>query len=219
MGRKKLSEEERKKRKLESLKKYREKNRELLRQKNKEYRKNNPEKSSNSSINWAKNNSEKVKNIKKKYRETHLQQVKQEWIEYYKENKDKIRNNYLKRNFDITTEIYEKMLLEQNGSCAICFEKAENERNGRLVVDHCHKTGDIRKLLCNKCNMALGLLKDNVEIFRVTSGSKKTDNALKLLEKAVYNINKKMFIKTQSLVSRKRMGICMRHSKNQKELK
>jgi hypothetical protein len=39
--------------------------------------------------------------------------------------------------------------------------------------------------------------KDNVEIFRVTSGSKKTDNALKLLEKAVYNINKKMFIKNK----------------------
>ena len=39
--------------------------------------------------------------------------------------------------------------------------------------------------------------KDNVEIFRVTSGSKKTENALKLLDKALYNMDKNVFVKNR----------------------
>ena len=39
--------------------------------------------------------------------------------------------------------------------------------------------------------------KDNVEIFRVTSGTKKTENALKLLDKALYNMDKNVFVKNR----------------------
>jgi len=49
--------------------------------------------------------------------------------------------------------------------------------------------------------------KNNVEIFRVTSGKKKTDNALKFLSKAVYNINKKRYLKNK-LSCHKPYGTC-----------
>jgi len=62
---------------------------------------------------------------------------------------------------------YNEMLVKQNGVCAICF-KAETRkyRNGtiaRLSIDHNHKTGKIRGLLCSNCNIGLGNFKDNIE--------------------------------------------------------
>lgn len=72
---------------------------------------------------------------------------------------------HLKRNYGITLEEHTKMYEEQNGRCAICG----NEGNGKwkkLCVDHCHTTGKIRKLLCNNCNTALGLVGDNTQILQ-----------------------------------------------------
>jgi len=48
-----------------------------------------------------------------------------------------------------------KSLLSSVNECVICGV------NDKLVVDHNHKTGKIRGLLCNKCNMAIGLLQDD----------------------------------------------------------
>ena len=64
---------------------------------------------------------------------------------------------------------YQDMLQEQNGVCAIC-DKPEKHRDGYsgkpkdLAVDHCHKTGAVRALLCSACNTALGLFNDDPEL-------------------------------------------------------
>ena len=74
------------------------------------------------------------------------------------------RKNKLKQSYGITVEQYNEMLKAQNHKCAIC-EKDETEvHRNRLFVDHCHNTGEIRGLLCNNCNTAIGHLKDSVEI-------------------------------------------------------
>lgn len=58
------------------------------------------------------------------------------------------------------------MLEEQHGVCAICG-KPETKPNAKyLAVDHDHKTGEVRGLLCNNCNRALGLLQDNTEVLQ-----------------------------------------------------
>lgn len=57
----------------------------------------------------------------------------------------------LKRMYGITVEQYETLLTKQNNSCAIC-KRHESEFKTRLAVDHNHKTGAIRGLLCNYCN-------------------------------------------------------------------
>ena len=59
---------------------------------------------------------------------------------------------------------YKRMLGFQCGVCAICGQQETNTRNGvaiRLAIDHCHKTGRNRSLLCARCNMLLGNLEDN----------------------------------------------------------
>ena len=63
----------------------------------------------------------------------------------------------IKVQYGISIEQYNEMLKRQNGVCKIC--KSENNR--RLCVDHCHKTGRIRGLLCDNCNKAMGILGDD----------------------------------------------------------
>lgn len=72
----------------------------------------------------------------------------------------KTKNEKYSSKYGITPECYAKLLLQQNGVCAICkesFDKLEVE------VDHCHKTGIIRGLLCGKCNRGLGQFDDDIK--------------------------------------------------------
>lgn len=62
------------------------------------------------------------------------------------------RDMQYQRNFGINTEIYEEMLAEQSGVCAICKRPP---KNNRLSVDHDHDTGAIRGLLCPPCNRSI----------------------------------------------------------------
>jgi len=70
------------------------------------------------------------------------------------------RNHDLKRNYNITLEDFNRMFAEQEGCCAICHTH-QSECKGKLNVDHNHETGQVRALLCGKCNRALGLLQEN----------------------------------------------------------
>ena len=57
------------------------------------------------------------------------------------------------------------MLVSQNGVCAICLKKPEKN----LVVDHCHESGNVRSLLCGKCNTGLGLFLDSPQLLMIAS--------------------------------------------------
>jgi hypothetical protein len=76
-----------------------------------------------------------------------------------KSKKGKTKDTYLQREYGITIEQYDEMLLLQNHSCAICKIHIVN-LDKELAVDHDHETGEVRELLCSNCNTALGLIKD-----------------------------------------------------------
>lgn len=83
--------------------------------------------------------------------------------DWRKKNPDKIRSSVL-RKYGITNEDYEELLLWQGGRCGICLNKP---RTKRLAVDHDHKTGAIRGLLCQRCNKnLLGGAHDSVQILK-----------------------------------------------------
>jgi Recombination endonuclease VII len=65
------------------------------------------------------------------------------------------------RTYGLTTEDYEEIYEYQGGRCYIC--QYATGRTRRLSVDHCHKTGLIRGLLCAPCNKMLGRFRDNPE--------------------------------------------------------
>jgi len=73
----------------------------------------------------------------------------------------------LQFDFGLTLEDYEKMSDSQGGLCAICCKPETATQLGvlkRLSVDHDHKTGKVRALLCMKCNLAIGYADDNIEL-------------------------------------------------------
>lgn len=71
---------------------------------------------------------------------------------------EKQKGYRLRRKYNMTVEMYNQLLQKQNGGCAICGRKPKTKP---LNVDHCHKTGKIRGLLCPPCNRSLGILGDN----------------------------------------------------------
>jgi hypothetical protein len=105
-----------------------------------------------------------AKEYGKKYRV--MSGVKDQRREYCKkyrakpEVKERKREYCYKSKYNITLEEYDKMCCQQNGRCLICEEKPN-----KLVVDHDHKTGKVRGLLCNSCNLAIGYLKENKQHF------------------------------------------------------
>lgn len=87
--------------------------------------------------------------------------------------KDMCHAHYMKhirwRKKGVDAHRYQEMLREQGGVCAICGqpERAPDKASGKtkdLAIDHCHKTGVIRALLCSSCNRALGLFNDDPEL-------------------------------------------------------
>jgi len=90
-----------------------------------------------------------------------------DWIlaknrKYNKENPDKRKSVMLKYEYGITLDDYNKMFNAQEGKCAIC-KKHQNELKKTLCVDHDHKTGKVRELLCMTCNTDLASVENRLE--------------------------------------------------------
>lgn len=106
---------------------------------------------------------------------------KTEWRrDYYLRNKDKVQADVnkwrtanpekfkeanwkaqLKRHYAMTPEDFSARVKAQVGRCAICETELVDP-----VVDHDHLTGEVRGLLCKKCNNGLGLLGDTSEMLQ-----------------------------------------------------
>lgn len=99
--------------------------------------------------------------------------------QWFHDNKERSKENRhrwaLANTYGITPEEYTQRLEAQGGVCAICGLEEPNEHGRtrtrfRLAVDHCHTTGRVRGLLCQKCNRAIGLLHDNTDLLRKAIG-------------------------------------------------
>ncbi len=144
-------------------------------EKNKKYMKEWREKNKDKINEKAREAHNKNKEIRNQ-RQRELYQInKEKKQQYYIENKDKIlalrnkhklrtKNSHLQNRYGITLEEFNKMLIQQQNKCYICFVHIDETQKKQLCIDHCHNSGKIRKLLCTKCNTALGLVGENKEI-------------------------------------------------------
>jgi hypothetical protein len=83
----------------------------------------------------------------------------------YAANPKKYLDRMRKYAYGITPEQFDERLAAQNHVCAICLQP-ERRKKSTLSVDHCHKTGKIRGLLCGDCNPGLGGFKDRVALLQ-----------------------------------------------------
>lgn len=78
-----------------------------------------------------------------------------------KNNPNIVKEMNLKYSVGINLEEYNRLFGLQEGCCAICGIH-QSKLKKRLAVDHCHETGEIRSLLCSKCNCGLGQYNDDI---------------------------------------------------------
>lgn len=71
-----------------------------------------------------------------------------------------VRDAMLKYSYGVTGDQFDALMIAQSGSCAVCNEIPER----RLDLDHDHKTGTPRGLLCNRCNQGIGLFRESSEL-------------------------------------------------------
>lgn len=77
--------------------------------------------------------------------------------------KECVKEGQIRKKFDIDYLEYHKILKSQGYRCEICRCKLESSRYTKFAIDHCHRTGKVRGLLCTNCNTGLGLFKDSPE--------------------------------------------------------
>lgn len=87
------------------------------------------------------------------------------------------RNWRLREKYGITSDDYTVLFLEQKGLCAIC-QKPEVASKDRLTVDHNHRTGHMRALLCTKCNTGIGQFDEDSSILQRAIGYLEHHNVL-----------------------------------------
>ena len=103
---------------------------------------------------WQAANAERVRATQRAFRESGKKRLSN-------------RKAHLKRKYGLTLEAYDELLAAQGGGCAICGRTPKSDI--ALHVDHCHRSGAIRGLLCFRCNNALGDLDHDLELFRAAT--------------------------------------------------
>lgn len=88
--------------------------------------------------------------------------------EWAASNRGKMRNKQLKSRYGIDSEQFQAMFLRQAGNCAIC-KRHQSEFKRTLSVDHNHKNGQVRELLCDLCNRAIGYLQDCSDLVKAAA--------------------------------------------------
>jgi ERCC4-type nuclease len=129
----------------------------------KQYLKDNKEKINKRRKQYQKDNREEINEKAKLYKIQWCIDNKEEIKEYNKNRKNEQKKRFLIKKYGITQEQYNELYNKQEGKCAIC-KKHQSELKQALGVDHNHKTGKIRGLLCSKCNRGLGYFNDNKDI-------------------------------------------------------
>lgn len=151
------------------MRKYRAENKELVAEQARAWRAANPERAREHAKRSRIKNKDKVQARQKEWRAKNLEYVQTKSKEYYQKGKDRQRNLTLSRQYGISLDEYEEMLVRQSGACAICGSTDSGAAGKSFSVDHCHESGKVRSLLCRGCNIGVGHFKDDPELLEAAA--------------------------------------------------
>jgi Recombination endonuclease VII len=116
---------------------------------------------------WVEANRDKVRAWNRAYYEANREKVlARHKARYQEKNRERARTNYdparesarhRQRKYGLSARDYDEMVAQQGSRCAVCGREQE------LVVDHCHRSGVVRALLCDPCNRGLGFFAEEPE--------------------------------------------------------
>ena len=118
---------------------------------------------------WYIINRKKKLKYAKLYQQKNHEKCKLRWRLYSKKNKKK-RNQYsrfwkFKKKYGLSKEGYENLLIRQKNKCAICGSLLSTDSR-QIHVDHDHKTGKVRGIVHQSCNLTLGFSNENIETLK-----------------------------------------------------
>ena len=123
---------------------------------------------------WRLANKERLGKARKEYYAANREDMIAKSVQWGKDNKDKRKALYKRSyvyycrkrlsRYGMTPESYDAMVLAQDGLCGICKRPPTK---GKLFIDHNHKTGKVRELLCVRCNNLLGICDESVDRLKV----------------------------------------------------
>ena len=124
---------------------------------------------------YARKDPEKRRAQYKAWREANAEKLKAQRKEHYQQNKAQYRFNNAARWYGVGRAEYEAMMKEQGGACAICRRDFSAMKLRRQPsIDHCHASGRVRGILCQRCNLRLAALDDTEWHESATSYLKKS---------------------------------------------
>lgn len=101
----------------------------------------------------------------KRYR-TENPSTTKKYGEEWRKNHRGYKRSYLLSRYGLTEEAFNLMLLSQGGVCAACGSDKWGGVWNKPNIDHCHKTGKVRGVLCGRCNRVLGLVRDDTKLLK-----------------------------------------------------
>lgn len=148
--------------KKEKARNYHNQNRDKVLERKKNYYFEHKQEDNKRSKEYRENHKQEISIQRKQYRENNKDAIKESRKKYREKYKDVLKERAYVRKYGIDMDTYNNMLENQNYCCSICGSHKDNFSK-MLAVDHDHITGEVRSLLCTKCNCGLGNFNDSVE--------------------------------------------------------
>lgn len=98
----------------------------------------------------------------KKYRSDNKERISQRHNEWVKKNQAKVSEYQRAWRYGLTVDEMRTLLEDAGDTCQICLRSFDENK----AIDHCHTTGKVRGVICNKCNFAIGLIEENTDTLK-----------------------------------------------------
>jgi hypothetical protein len=143
---------------------YAKKNKDKMREYQREYKEKNKEKVRERTRKYRAAHPDRVREQNKRSRQKNKEQRKSAAAKHREDNPLYFKFNHLKRKYGVSSIEFMAMMRVQGDRCAICGEAmvvvgAKGKK--RAYIDHDHATGQVRALLCQLCNSAIGFFSED----------------------------------------------------------
>ena len=112
--------------------------------------------------------SAKPKNRAKKraYALSHREEARVYQKAYRRKNRNRARDCMLQWNYGVTLSWLNEQLKRSKGKCPVCSRKFNSTPGSKPCVDHDHQQGQVRQVICQKCNSVIGLCDESIKILQ-----------------------------------------------------